>query len=95
VDVKKTDKSGRVTTEAHRHGDGLGWQEGISKWNSKPQLTKLPMPPPQQQLPESYYTQAEALKGYAVTAEFITSTEKLAARNSATNMTYECGKHSE
>jgi hypothetical protein len=110
VEVKKTDKSGRVTTEIHQHGDDLGWHAGKSKWNSKPQFTKLPPPPspsaslafgdatasPQQLLPESYYTQTEALKGYAVTgkpptrptAEFLTSTKILYARNSTTNMSY-------
>jgi hypothetical protein len=45
VEVKKTDNSGRVTTEVHQHGDELGWHAGKSKWNSKPQITK-PAPPP-------------------------------------------------
>jgi hypothetical protein len=111
VEVKKTDKAGRVTTTVRQHGDELGWHAGKSKWNAKP----LELPPPPEAtvavnasglgatghaqpppLPAYYYTQTEALKGYAVTGkppmrltqEFLASSMKMYGRNSATNFTY-------
>jgi hypothetical protein len=33
VEIKKTDKSGRITTKIQQHGDDLGWHAGKSKWS--------------------------------------------------------------
>jgi hypothetical protein len=36
VEVKRTDKNGRITTKVLQHGDDLGWHAGKSKWSAAP-----------------------------------------------------------
>jgi hypothetical protein len=84
IEIKKTDKNGRVTTSVHQYGDDMPWHAGKSKWSAPPVIATptvttaaaapattvaVTMPPPKPPAPVATWGQSISFSGESVSWE--------------------------